>query len=66
MISVSAGDILTRLMYIRFSGSNAARLYDMSLAGDYLEGSTWPLRTKLTGNNVWDAFTISSLLGDHE
>ena len=50
----------------RFSASNVAKLYDMALAGDYLQTSNWPLGTKLTMYHIWDAFIISTLLKDHE
>ncbi|KAF8240956.1 hypothetical protein L208DRAFT_1463092 [Tricholoma matsutake] len=49
-----------------FSASNTAKLYDMALAGNYLQTSNWPLGTKLTTYHVWDTFIISALLDDHE
>lgn len=49
-----------------FSASNAAKLYDMAMARDYLKGSKWPFGTKLTTNHVWDGFILAALLADHQ
>ncbi|KAF8230269.1 hypothetical protein L208DRAFT_1476566 [Tricholoma matsutake] len=49
-----------------FSASNAAKLYDMAMARDYLKGSEWPFGTKLTTNHVWDGFILAALLADHQ
>lgn len=50
-----------------FSASNAAKLYDMSLADHtYLQESDWKYGTTLTTHHVWDTFIISSLLDDHQ
>jgi len=48
----------------RLSASNAAKLYQMSFAKDYLKDTEWQFVPRLTTEHVWDAFVIFSLLED--
>lgn len=55
---------LTSCYSNRFSASNAARLYTITLSDDeYLV--SWGLSDRPTTEHVWDAFIILSLLEDH-
>jgi hypothetical protein len=50
----------------RFSSSNAAKLYNMTLADQlYLKEDEWQFGMKLRPDHIWDAFIISALLDDH-
>ena len=54
------------LKYLRFSATNAAQLYDLTLSENltYLDG--WSLGGQLMTKHIWDGFSIVSLLDDHQ
>ena len=51
------------LKYLRFSATNTARLYDLTLSENltYLDG--WSLGSQLTTKHIWDGFNI---VDDHQ
>jgi CxC5 like cysteine cluster associated with KDZ transposases len=51
--------------YLRFSATDAARVYSMTLADKQnMEDAGWQFGSKLTTDHVWDTFLIVSLLED--
>jgi hypothetical protein len=53
----------------RFSTTNCAKMYDMSLSDKQdglLEDAGWQFGSKLWTEHVWDAFVLVSLLCDNE
>jgi len=54
------------LKYLRFSATNAAQLYDLTLSENltYLDG--WSLGGQLMTKHIWDGFSIVSLLDNHQ
>ena len=54
---------------IRFSATNCAKVYDMSLSdrqNGLLESAGWQFGSKLRTEHVWDAFVLITLLRDCE
>ena len=59
----------THLVISRFSATNCAEVYDMSLSGRNtkpLLESGWQFGFKLKTEHIWDAFVILTLLRDCE
>jgi hypothetical protein len=54
------------LMPHRKSFTNCARTYEISLSGPDCLPEDWPFKAALKGDHVRDAFTILSLLEDHQ
>ena len=54
------------LKYLRFSATNTAQLYDLTLSENltYLDG--WSLGGQLTTKHIWDGFSVVSLVDDHK